>query len=408
MKLFKTTAAMMMLAMSALLGTTALAQAQTTLVQNCRDLTADAGVLVGLVCVAVDPSAEKVWVEYSTSGNWKLSEINVWIGDNAAKLPKADGNPQVSVFPHGPKNLGGSIAERFSIPFSELSIDPDTFCSADVIVAANAVVTRTVAGSGGGKSEKSVKSAKGSKADKSAKNSKGSKDSKKEDKNSKGKDSSAKSGKGNTQTASTSSSKSSKSTKTSKSGKSGASTGGGTGPVTETVTAWAGDIPVGNGYYFSFKNDFCVTQPVVKLFDAACYNVFAGIPGTAASFTPVGFSQLDPAPGNGWINTFLQPVLSTSFLNPNNAIAANLTALAFPGSGQLIVEITSVPLSYKVSMSNIYYGPSGSFNNVSPLSYGISTIGTGADNVIVALPGMPYPNADLVVHAMICPTTVNN
>jgi hypothetical protein len=285
MKLFNTTAAMLMLVMSMLLGNSALAQ--TPADPLCPDLTTDAGVVVGMVCVAVDPLSGNVFVNYSSSDDWKLSEVNLWIGDNEDSLIvnlanssyiRSEGNP-------------GELEHQFEIPFSDLTIDFDNFCNAEVFVAANAVVTRTVAGepNGDGKSDKSGKSGKSGKSDKSDKSDKSAKNSKsdKSAKASKGKDKAAKKSKGKDKNKS---GKSGQSDKSGKSGKSGVS--GGTGPVTETFTAWAGVTPVGNGSYFSFSNDFCVVEPPVEpplitLPSSACYNTYASsLAWATTSFDP--------------------------------------------------------------------------------------------------------------------------
>jgi len=319
MKIFNTSAAMLMLVMSMLSGNSALAQ---TPAANCSPLHTNApGVLdpVGAVCVTVNPIAGNVFLDYLLIGDWKLSEANAWIGDNASSLPKdGSGNPQVSVFQHSASNLGDVNQHSFVIPFSELTVNAGTFCSADVIVAASAVVTRTIAGEpgGGGKSDKSSKSGKNGKSDKSDKSgksgqsdksAKNSKSDSSSAKDSKGKNQSAKNGKSSAQNdssslatnvVSTKSGKSGQSNKSSKSGKSGA-TGGGTGPVTQTFTAWAGDTVVGDGSYFSFKNDFCAPPPPVITLPRTCYNTYARS-APVRSFVPIGITDASI----GWVNSF--------------------------------------------------------------------------------------------------------
>ena len=443
MKLFKTAAAMLMLAMSVLLSNGAMAQS-TEPEANCSVLYTDSAVEVGAVCVTVNQDAENVFLDYLLIDEWKLSEANAWIGDNANNLPiDGSGNPQVSVFPHSAINLVDVNQHSFVIPFTELSIDAGTFCSADVIVAASAVVTRTIAGEpdGGGKSDKSNKSGKSGKSgksdksgqsdksdksDKSGKSGKGSKSDKnsksdKSDKNSKaskgskGNSSSAKNGKGSSHNGSSSwasngksdksgksgqSAKSGKSGHSGKSGKSGGHNGGGTDPVTETFTAWAGDNLVGNGSYFSFSNDFCGPEepPLITLPNDACYNVYASLfNGAPTTFSPVGFAD----PALGVLNTVTAVGGQAGrFVNANNVPVSNfLMQFIAPGTVQLLA---SAPTGYELAKVNIFAGAAGSFSNVSPLSYGTSLTGPILPGQIVNLPATLPLNSNIVIHGIIC------
>ncbi len=444
MKLFNTAAAMLMLAMSVLLSNGAMAQS-TEPEANCSVLYTDSAVEVGAVCVTVNQDDENVFLDYLLIDEWKLSEANAWIGDNANNLPiDGSGNPQVSVFPHSAINLVDVNQHSFVIPFTELSIDAGTFCSADVIVAASAVVTRTIAGEpdGGGKSDKSNKSGKSGKSgksdksgqsdksdksDKSGKSGKGSKCSKsdKSDKNSKaskgskggkGNSSSAKNGKGSSHNGSSSwasngksdksgksgqSAKSGKSGHSGKSGKSGGHNGGGTDPVTETFTAWAGDNLVGNGSYFSFSNDFCGPEepPLITLPNTSCYNVYASLfNGAPSTFSPVGFAD----PALGVLNTVTAVGGQAGlFVNANNVAVSNfLMQFTAPGTLQLLA---STPPGFGLAKLNIFAGAAGSFSNVSPLSYGTSLTGPIVPGQIVNLPA-PLPlSANFVIHGIMCP-----
>ena len=419
MKLFNTAAAMLMLAMSVLLSNGAMAQS-TEPEANCSVLYTDSAVEVGAVCVTVNQDDENVFLDYLLIDEWKLSEANAWIGDNANNLPiDGSGNPQVSVFPHSAINLVDVNQHSFVIPFTELSIDAGTFCSADVIVAASAVVTRTIAGEpdGGGKSDKSNKSGKSGKGSKSDKNSKSDKSDKnsKASKGSKGNSSSAKNGKGSSQNGSSSwasngksdksgksgqSGKSGKSGHSGKSGKSGGHNGGGTDPVTETFTAWAGDTLVGNGSYFSFSNDFCGPEepPLITLPNSLCYNTYASFPGGApAAFSPVGIAD----PATGWLNTVNVPSGSGGqFLKSSGQPAGSLTAIfTSPLAMQLF---TTPPANYEVAKVNVFAGSVGSFVNVSPLSYGTSFTGAAA-GLIISLTSPVVGKAELAIHAIMCP-----
>jgi len=319
-------------------------------------------------------------------------------------------------------------------------VNAGTFCNADVIVAASAVVTRTIAGdtgggSGGGKSDKSGKSGSDksgkSSSDKSGKSSSSAKSSKSSEKSSKASSSSSKNSK-TTSKASSSSSKtaqksskttsslsktisssskssgksgksgsSSKSEKSGKSGKSGAGNGGGTNPVTETFTAWAGDTAVGNGYYFSFSNDFCepVEPILISVPNDQCYNIFAGNTG---DFSPVGFVAADAPVGH--LNTFAigsgEAGFGTSFF-PNNATSGAVVAAIASNRKTMQVYITP-PTGYVVAMSNIYFGAAGNFVNVSPLEYGNSSFSPNAASVLVQLQDPLPATAEIAVHATMC------
>ena len=437
MKLFNTAAAMLMLAMSVLLSNGAMAQS-TEPEANCSVLYTDSAVEVGAVCVTVNQDDENVFLDYLLIDDWKLSEANAWIGDNANNLPiDGSGDPQVSVFPHSAINLVDVNQHSFVIPFTELSIDAGTFCSADVIVAASAVVTRTIAGEpdGGGKSDKSGKSGKSGQSDKSGKSGQSDKSGKsgqsdksdksvknsKAGKGSKGNSSAAKNGKGSSQNGSSSwasigksdksgqsdksgksgqSGKSGKSGHSGKSGKSGGHNGGGTDPVTETFTAWAGDNLVGNGSYFSFSNDFCGPEepPLITLPNDACYNVYASLfNGAPTTFSPVGFAN----PALGVLNTVTAVGGQAGrFVNANNVPVSNfLMQFIAPGTVQLLA---SAPTGYELAKVNIFAGAAGSFSNVSPLSYGTSLTGPILPGQIVNLPATLPLSANIVIHGIIC------
>ncbi len=173
MKLFQTTLAALLLLGSLFTSAVTLAQAPTE--AQCSVLYAGQTTEVGAVCVTIN--TDNVYLDYLLIGDWKLSEAHAWIGDNLSLLPvNGSGNPQIGLFPHSASNLN-SASHSFTIPLSSLAINADTFCNADVFVAAHAVVSRVIAGgdtgggtgggSGDGKSDKSGKSGKSDKSGKS-------------------------------------------------------------------------------------------------------------------------------------------------------------------------------------------------------------------------------------------------
>ena len=146
MKLLYTTLAALALISCLFAGSSALAQAPND--AQCSVLYAGQTTEVGAVCVTIN--TDTVLLDYLLIGDWKLKEAHAWIGDNRALLPvNSSGNPQIGLFPHKATNLN-SATHSFTIPLSSLPINADTFCNADVFVAAHAVVTRVVSGGGSG------------------------------------------------------------------------------------------------------------------------------------------------------------------------------------------------------------------------------------------------------------------
>jgi len=153
MKLFQSTLAALALFGALLTSSVTLAQAPTE--AQCSVLYAGQTTEVGAVCVTIN--TDNVYLDYLLIGDWKLSEAHAWIGDNLSFLPvNGSGNPQIGLFPHSASNLN-SASHSFTIPLSSLPVNADTFCNADVFVAAHAVVSRVVSGgdTGGGTSDKS-------------------------------------------------------------------------------------------------------------------------------------------------------------------------------------------------------------------------------------------------------------
>lgn len=409
-------------------------------------LYSDSSVEVGAVCVTVNPDAENVFLDYLLIDGWTLDEVFAWIGDDIGNLPvDGSGNPQVSVFPHTASNLGGSTEHSFTIPFSELAVNADTFCSADVVVAAGAVVSRTITGDDSdddsddgksdksGKSEKSGKSGKSGQSDKSAKSDKSDKSGKAGGKNGKASkstksDKSAKSGQsGNTLEAGKGHDK--------HSGKVGHGHGGceedgrgvghkdhsgvighghehnedcGGNGGTETVVAWAGSVAVGDGFTFSFTNDFCGAPVPMVVVPQGCSNVFArGIASTSTPFSPVvGVAENI----SGYLNTVDTAVGGFNFdlLNANAALQGTLLTIVDPlvtAPGTMLMHF-GLNQGLALHSANVYLGAAGSFDNVSPLLYGVSVTGAPDQfSYTVAVPSSLPAQMDMVIHAVICPPT---
>lgn len=122
----------------------------TTPIANCDILYAGQNSNAGEVCVSIDADVGTVSIDYELATGWSLSEVHAWIGEDRALMPQnRKGNPQVGHFPHSATGLGGVSSYSFVIPLSDLPINADTFCGAEVFVAAHAVVSRNGSGKGG-------------------------------------------------------------------------------------------------------------------------------------------------------------------------------------------------------------------------------------------------------------------
>ena len=407
------------------------AQAQTAPTnQHCDILYAGQTTAVGSVCVTVNTS--DVNLDYVLIGDWKLTEAHAWIGDSLAGLPvNGSGNPQIGLFPYQADTLSAATYS-FTIPISQLAVNVDTFCNAEIFVAAHAVVTRTVAGGTGGNAsddddEKSEKSGKGGKSGKAGKSLSAGKSS----------NTSAGSGKGTAQNAVASTSsgkgkasvagkagksdqsgKSGKSGQSGKSGKSGDQSGGGsTQPATQTESAWAGSMQIASGgswaRYFSFTNDFCddtdPEYPLVVL-PAGCFNVFGqGVssttePVTAIGFTPVGVTDTT----NAWLNTyssFPTGYFGGDLVRDNGAIVGTFLA-GLGGVSDFAVELAldgNASPSLIVSSVNVYFDTAGLYQDMSPLDYGLSLVGNGTGSLQALVPLQFAPEQmDTILHAVVC------
>ncbi|MDO9316838.1 MAG: hypothetical protein Q7V56_01400 [Gammaproteobacteria bacterium] len=409
-------------------------QAQTAN-NHCDVLYAGQTTAVGSVCVTVN--ASDVNLDYLLIGDWQLTEAHAWIGDSLASLPtNASGNPQIGLFPYQ-ADINSAAQYSFTIPISQLAVNVDTFCNAEIFVAAHAVVTRTVAGGSDddesdddgddGKSDKSGKNEKSGKAGKSGKSSSASKSS----------TSSASSGKGTAYNAVASNSsskgkskasgkagksdqsgKADKSGQSNKSGKSGDQTGDGSSqPATQTESAWAGSMQIANGgswaSYFSFTNDFCATPvdpyPVVVL-PTSCFNVFGRgatsitEPVTASGFTPVGVTDTT----NAWLNTYSSSpsgYFGGDLVRDNGTIVGTFLA-GLGGNSDFAVELTldsNASPSLVVRSANVYFDTAGGYLDMSPLDYGLSLVGNGTGSLIQTVPLIFTPGImDTIVHAVVC------
>lgn len=359
--------AALVLFLGMLMGQSALA---TTPVANCDILYADQNSNAGQVCVTIDRDAGTVSIDYLLDAGWTLTDAHVWVGEDLALMPKnRKGNPQVGRFPHRSSGLGNVSTHSFVIPLSQLPINANTFCNAEVFVAAHAVVSDSVISDAdkSGKSDHSGKSGKSGKAGKAA-----------------------------------------KSGKSAQSGKSGSS-----------ESAWAGinQITSGDSWarYFSFTNDFCGNTdpeyPVVVL-PPNCFNVFGkGVTDTAIEmpvavtpFSPVGVTDTSSA----WRNTYA----SAPGYFAGDLLSGNATVVGkfFAGEDQglfaieLALDVIANP-SLTVHSANVYYNVAGAYQTQSPVDYNLKFTGNGTGSVYDTASSPIASQAsskDVVVHVIVC------
>ena len=436
---------------------------------NCSIFYAGQDEAVGSVCVTIDD--DTAYLDYMLEDGWTMTEAHAWIGDVLSNLPQTQsGSPAPELFPFSATGLDNVTEYSVAIPVSDLAVNLDVFCSAEVFVSANGVVHKVVENTDddsddnsdhsvkSGKGDHSYKSGKGGYSDKSGKSSYSGKSgkgsygkksdkggySKKSDKNSYygksysqksdkyskssyGKKSSDKSGKGHSgksgkggysdKSGKGHSGKSGKGGHSEKSSKgdhhdnddcNGDHNGGGTGTTVRTEQAWAGDIIIGEGSYFSFTNDFCPEEePETEIvLPEGCFNLFMNGTGqtrfgvvSATPFTPFGI--LDGA--TAWVNNSISSVGARGAMQASIGSAG--TAQLTPGEGDATLKITLSDADLIVMSANVHYSPSGSFDNILPLYYDYTFEGNGTSSLTATLPLVTTPNADLVVHAIMCVNT---
>ncbi|MDP1932568.1 MAG: hypothetical protein Q8L60_14030 [Gammaproteobacteria bacterium] len=143
MKFAKPLAALFLL-LSLFSGSPAFAQSDDP---SCDLFYAGQTIVAGQVCVTVD--ADKVIIDYLLEGGWTLSEAHAWIGDSMSSMPQnKKGNPQIGRFPQSASGLGSLTHYSFTVPVSALNVNADTFCEAEIFVAAHGVVAQTSSSSG--------------------------------------------------------------------------------------------------------------------------------------------------------------------------------------------------------------------------------------------------------------------
>lgn len=81
-----------------------------------------------------------LYVTYTTTGGWYLSEVHLWIGTSLSLMPQTpSGNPKIGNFPYKATGLDGQTSYQFVIPLSDLG-GYSTICGSTLYFAAHASV----------------------------------------------------------------------------------------------------------------------------------------------------------------------------------------------------------------------------------------------------------------------------
>jgi hypothetical protein len=275
---------------------------------NCSIIYAGQDEAVGSVCVTLDD--DTAYLDYFLENDWTMSEAHAWIGDNLGDMPQNnEGSPQIGLFPYTATGLDNVTEYSVAIPVSELQVNLDTFCSADVFVAAHGVVQKIEEGTSGG--------------------------------------------------------------------------------------SWAS--------YFTFTNDFC---PQVEIVDPqGCYNTFMNATGQSrfGMLSNTLFAPIDTVDTtSAWLVEFRNTSTNRGVLSSDTGAQPAVGNVSTSNTTDARVVTFSTGNELVLS-ANIYYGPAGSFQNVSPLEYGYHADNlNGASAFSMVLPLMTATSYDMVVHAVVC------
>lgn len=116
------------------------AAAATPAGSYCSVFYAGQTIAVGSVCITL--TGDALLLDYLMEDGWTLSSAHAWAGDSLSSAPRTgDGNPIPGLFPYSasPEN---AESLRFTMALSDLSLDPDTLCKNDLLVAAHGVVNK--------------------------------------------------------------------------------------------------------------------------------------------------------------------------------------------------------------------------------------------------------------------------
>lgn len=102
--------------------------------EECQTLYAGQTIDVGSVCV--DNDDDNLTVSYTTTGDWTLSDLHLFVGTSYDDMPVTkNGNPKIGQFPYTASTSGQFYS--FVIPLADLGAD----CDSSLFIAAHAVVS---------------------------------------------------------------------------------------------------------------------------------------------------------------------------------------------------------------------------------------------------------------------------
>ncbi|MDH7942604.1 hypothetical protein QGM61_02115 [Pseudohongiella sp. SYSU M77423] len=110
---------------------------------NCAIYRAGQHIVVGSVCVTLD--GDNLLVDYILEDGWELSEPHLWVGTSLDDAPTTrKGSPSPGQFPYTASVMGVGT-HTFTIPASDLGIDPESYCAdpSALLVAAHGVVSKS-------------------------------------------------------------------------------------------------------------------------------------------------------------------------------------------------------------------------------------------------------------------------
>lgn len=110
---------------------------------NCAIYRAGQHIVVGSVCVTLD--GDNLLVDYIMEGGWQLSEPHLWVGETLNTAPRTSkGSPIPGQFPYTASVMGVDTY-TFTIPVSDLGIDPESYCAdpSKLLVGAHGVVSKS-------------------------------------------------------------------------------------------------------------------------------------------------------------------------------------------------------------------------------------------------------------------------
>jgi len=133
----KQVAAIALLGVAALIHSTDSAAAEP--VAQCQILKAGQTINAGSVCVTNDKTT--LQVTYTTTGNWYLADLHLFVGQSLTEMPQTKtGNPKIGNFPYTIENVN-SQSYTFTLPLGALGIfDPCAKDNPALYIAAHAVL----------------------------------------------------------------------------------------------------------------------------------------------------------------------------------------------------------------------------------------------------------------------------